>query len=119
MKEELRRKEQLKEVEKRRKEKIEDEKAKERVRQQIRETQEARRREAEKAKAAREGRTVPEVAPAAAVPVEKKPTVNHSESRLQLRLPGQAPLVLTFPAETTLFEVAGKVESERGILILL
>ncbi|TGZ80433.1 hypothetical protein EX30DRAFT_60153 [Ascodesmis nigricans] len=116
LKEELRRKEQLKEVEARKAEKLADAQAKERVRQQIRETQEARRREAERAKAAREGRALPEEAPVAAPkPEVKKPTVNHAEARLQLRLTGQAPLIVTVPAETTLFEVAQQVEHERGI----
>jgi len=114
IKEELRKKEQLKEMEKRKQEKVDDAKAKERVRQQIRETQETRRREAEKAKAAREGRVIEEEQPAPAKPAAPKVTASHSETRMQFRLPSGPPLVKVFPVETTLFEVASAIESEKG-----
>lgn len=121
LKEDLRKREQLKEVEKRKREKLEDAQAKERVRQQIREQQEARKRQAEQEKALREGRAVPSEQPsqasavAAAAAARKPPvTASHSETRLQLRLPSGPPLVKTFAVETTLFEVASAVESDRG-----
>jgi hypothetical protein len=122
LKEELRRREQLKEVEKRKREQREDALAKERVRQKIREQQEAKRLQAEAEKAAREGKPAPTAAqpgPAtpAAAPTPPKVSASHSESRLQLRLPQGQPLVKTFPAETTLFEVAGAVENERGMCL--
>jgi len=117
LKEELRRKEQLKAVEANKREKLEDAKAKERVKQKIREQQEAKRAAAEREKAQREGRPLPDaVAVAAPVEQQKKITANHSESRLQLRLPtGQQPLIKTFRADATLFEVAIAVQEERGI----
>lgn len=113
IKEEMRRKEQLKEVEKRKQEKIDDARAKARVLEKIKETQQARKEQAEKEKAAREGRAYEEVSKPVEVP---KKTVNHSEARLQLRLPaGQPPLIKTFAAEATLFEVAAAIEEERGM----
>lgn len=117
LKEDLRKREQLKEVEKRKREKVEDAQAKERVRQQIREQQEARKRQAEQEKALREGRAVPSQQPPQAPAAARKPpvTASHSETRLQLRLPSGPPLVKTFPVETTLFEVASAVESDRGM----
>lgn len=114
LKEELRRKEQLKEVEARKREKIDDAKAKERVREQIKEQQEARKRQAEKDKAAREGRAVHEE-PTHAPVVQHKVVASHTEARLQLRIPSGPPLIKTFPAETTLFEVASAIEEERGV----
>ncbi|KAG0637658.1 ubiquitin-related domain-containing protein [Tuber brumale] len=115
IKEELKKKEQLKEVEKRKREKQEELAAKERVRQQIKETQEARRRQAEKERATREGKMVEEPAAAAPKPVAPRVATARSETRLQLRLPtSQPPLIKTFPAETTLFEVAQTVKEERG-----
>jgi hypothetical protein len=103
----------LKEVEKRKREKLEDLQARERVKQQIKEQQEARKRQAEKEKAAREGRLVTETTQPPK-PLEPKVTTSHSESRLQLRLADQPPLVKTLPANTTLFEVASVVEIARG-----
>lgn len=118
LKEELKRKEQLKQVEQRKQEKREDVIAKERVRQKIKEQQEAKRLQAEQEKAVREGRAAPGAAPAPApapvAPAQPKVTASHSESRLQLRLPSGPPLVKTFGADTTLFEVASAIESERG-----
>jgi hypothetical protein len=114
MKEELRKKEQLREVDRRKREKIEDVHARERVKQQIKEQQEARKIQAERDKAAREGKVFEEK-PQPQKPAEPKVIASHSESRLQLRLPGgRPPLVKTFPAETTLFEVASAVETEKG-----
>jgi hypothetical protein len=118
LKEDLRRREQLKEVEKRKQEQREDARAKERVRQKIKEQQEAKRLQAEAEKAAREGKPQPTQPEAAAAPPPPKVSASHSESRLQLRLPrGQQPLIKTFSAETTLFEVASAVENERGMFV--
>ncbi|KAL7268161.1 hypothetical protein RUND412_009230 [Rhizina undulata] len=117
IKEELRKKEQLIQVEKRKREKAEDAAAKERVRQQIKETQEARKRQAECEKAAREGRAIAEPQAAPPQPTAPKVTTSHTETRLQLRVPGGQPLIKTFPADTTLFEVAGAIQSERGFTV--
>jgi hypothetical protein len=114
IKEELRRKEQLKEVEKRKREKIEDAAAKERVRQQIKETQELRRQQAEREKAAREGKIIEEQRPEPTKPAAPKTVTSHTETRLQLRLPSGPPLIKIFPVDTTLFEVAEAVREERG-----
>lgn len=114
IKEELRRKEQLKEVEKRKQEKIDDAVAKERVRQQIKETQELRKQQAEREKAQREGRVLEE-RPEPAKPPVSRISALHTETRLQLRLPSGPPFIKTFPADTTLFEVADAVKAERGI----
>lgn len=115
IKEELRRKEQLKEVEKRKQEKIDDAAAKERVRKQIKETQELRKQQAEREKAQREGRAMEE-RPEPVKPSVFRTSASHTETRLQLRLPSGPPLIKTFPADTTLFEVAEAVKAERGIL---
>lgn len=115
IKEELRKKEQLKEVEKRKQEKIDDAAAKERVRKQIKETQELRKQQAEREKAQREGRVIEERFEPAKPPVSRT-SASHTETRLQLRLPSGPPLIKTFPVDTTLFEVAEAVKAERGIL---
>ncbi|KAL0638507.1 hypothetical protein Q9L58_002443 [Maublancomyces gigas] len=114
IKEELRRKEQLKEVEKRKQEKIDDAAAKERVRKQIKETQELRKQQAEREKAQREGRAMEE-RPEPVKPPVSRTSASHTETRLQLRLPSGPPLIKTFPADTTLFEVAEAVKAERGM----
>lgn len=116
IKEELRKREQIKEAEKRRREKQEDAAAKEKIKAQIKADQEARRLKAEAEKAAREGRSIetPTVAPQSA-PSQPKPAASYTEARLQLRLPAGAPLVKSFPADTTLFEVASVIKSERGL----
>lgn len=117
IKEELRKREQLKEAEKRKREKQEDALAKEKIRAQIKADQEARRLKAEADKAAREGRAIEGTASAAPTAVSSQPKLaaSYTEARLQLRLPSGAPLVKSFPAETTLFEVASAIEAERGI----
>ncbi|KAF8421932.1 ubiquitin-related domain-containing protein [Tirmania nivea] len=114
IKEELRKREQLKEAEKRRREKQEDAIAKEKIRAQIKADQEARRLKAEAEKAAREGRPIEATAPTASAS-QPKSASSYTEARLQLRLPSGAPLVKSFSAETTLFEVASTIEEERGM----
>lgn len=117
LKEELQRKEQMKQAAKKRQEKIEDAEAKKRIRAKIEADKAERRRKAEQEKAAREGR-VPETSapapPPAAAPPKK--TVNHSEARLKLQT-SQGPMMKTLPAETTLFEVAQAVEQEKGVAV--
>ncbi|RPB28315.1 hypothetical protein L211DRAFT_860045 [Terfezia boudieri ATCC MYA-4762] len=117
IKEELRKREQLKEAEKRRREKQEDAIAKEKIRAQIKADQEARRLKVEAEKAVREGRSIEATAaaPSAALASQPRPVSSYTEARLQLRLPSGTPLVKSFPAETTLFEVASAIEEERGM----
>lgn len=119
IREQLRKQQQLKEVAKRKQEKVDDLKAKERVRQQIKETQEARRRNQEAEKAQRQDKAILDQQEIAkSFPPRFK--ASDSETRLQLRMPtGQPALVKTFPAETTLFEVASTVESETGLSYFL
>ncbi|KAI1502815.1 DNA-binding protein [Biscogniauxia marginata] len=118
LKEEQQRKEQIKEAAKKRQEKLADLEAKNRVKAQIEADKQARRQKAEEAKAAREGRAIPAAttasapAPAAAA----RPAANHNETRLRLQTPG-GNIMKTLPAETTLFEVAQQLETEKGLTI--
>jgi hypothetical protein len=116
LKEELEKKERIKEAQKKRQEKLGDIAAKKRIQDKIAADKEERRLKAEKLKAEREGRAVP-VAPAVAAPVAgpsaSRPAVAHTEARLRLQTSG-GNIQKTFPAETTLFEVAQAIEQENG-----
>jgi UBX domain-containing protein 1/4 len=116
-KEELQRKEQIKEAARKRQDKLDDIEAKKRAKAAIEADKEARRKKAEADKAAREGRAPPSSAPAAAAaaaaPAAERAAVNHSEARLRLQT-ASGNILKTFPAETTLFEVAQAVEAETG-----
>jgi len=115
-KEQLRRREELKEVERRKQEKIDDAKARARVKAEIAATQQARREAAAKAKAEREGIAQPTSAappPAAPIPSAPKPAA-HTEARLSFRITGRPPITKTFPADTSLFEVATNLAEEIG-----
>ncbi|PKS07759.1 hypothetical protein jhhlp_006367 [Lomentospora prolificans] len=119
VKEELQRKEQIKQAAKKRQEKLEDMEAKKRIKAKIEADKEERRRKAEADKAAREGRPVespvasaPAPGPAAAPPRK----ADHNEARLKLQT-SNGPVMKTFPAETTLFEVAQMLESEQSIRV--
>ncbi|KAJ9156641.1 DNA-binding protein [Pleurostoma richardsiae] len=118
-KEELARKEQIKEAAKKRQEKLADAEAKKRIKAKIEADKEERRRKAEQAKAAREGRavasssTAPPVPAAAAAP---KPSVSHNEARLRLQT-SKGNIQKTFPADTTLFEIAQELEAEHGLKV--
>lgn len=114
LKEELERKERMKEAARKKQEKLEELEAKKRVKAKVEADREERRRKAEAEKAAREGRAPPaEPAPAAAPPSVPKPAASHSEARLRLQTPS-GNVMKTFPADTTLFEVAQAVEAENG-----
>lgn len=113
-KEELVRKEQIKEAAAKRREKLDDQEAKKRIKARIEADKADRRRQAEEAKAAREGRAPTEAAPAPAAPAAApRPKADHTEARLRLQTP-TGNITKTLPAETTLFEVAQLVESETG-----
>ncbi|ODA80757.1 hypothetical protein RJ55_03716 [Drechmeria coniospora] len=113
-KEELARKEQIKEAARKRLEKQEDMEAKKRIKAKIEADKAERRRIADEAKAAREGRApeLPAAAPVAAVPVTK-PKSDRKEARLRLQT-SSGNLTKTLPAETTLFELAQMVQGETG-----
>ena len=113
-KEELQRKEQIKEAARKRQEKQDDIDAKKRVKAQIEADKAERRRKAEEAKAAREGRETAVVAePAAAAPSAPKPKANHNEARLRLQT-DSGNITKTLPAGTTLFELAQQIQQETG-----
>lgn len=118
-KEELARKEQIKEAAQKRKEKLEEAEAKKRIKAKIEEDRAERRRKAEEAKAAREGRA-PEAASsssAAAAPAAAaaapRPKADHTEAKLKLQT-DSGNIMKTLPAETTLFELAQQIQSETG-----
>ncbi|GKU00341.1 uba ts-n containing protein [Fusarium langsethiae] len=116
-KEELARKQAVKEAAAKRQEKLEDQEAKRRIKAKIEADKAERRRKAEEAKAAREGRApqaeaaVPSSADTIAAAV--KPKSNHNEARLRLQTDG-GNITKTLPAETTLFELAQQVQNETG-----
>ncbi|KAI5299686.1 hypothetical protein KEM56_003038 [Ascosphaera pollenicola] len=121
-KEELQRKERLKEAEKKRREKQEDAQAKARIKAKIEADKQARREKAEREKARREGRAEPGTAgastSAASAPAQQKPAgAAHTQARLRLQTPS-GNIMKTFPAETTLFEVAAAVSQETGTPVL-
>lgn len=119
-KEELQKQEQIKAAAKKRQEKADDLAAKRRIQEKIAADKEARRLKAEAQKAEREGRAPPpdpslaaaqsaQTAQTAGAPVKKAVT----EARLRLQMTG-GNVMKTFPAETTLFEVAQALEGENG-----
>ncbi|KAL9944947.1 hypothetical protein D7B24_005165 [Verticillium nonalfalfae] len=114
-KEELQRREQIKEAARKRQEKLDDLEAKKRIKAKIEADKEDRRRKAEQAKAAREGHPAPALGPVTA-PSLPKVTANHSEARLRLQT-ANGNILKTFAAETTLFEVAQHLQSESGIAV--
>ncbi|PSR98964.1 ubiquitin-related domain-containing protein [Coniella lustricola] len=115
-KEELQRKEQIKEAAKKRQEKLDDLEAKRRIKAKIEADKEERRRKAEEAKAVREGKAPPAAAAAVepsapAAPSKPKSSASYTDARLRLQTPGGA-VQKSFPAETTLFEVAEALRAE-------
>lgn len=114
-KEELRRKEQIKEQQQKKQEKLDDAAAKKRIREQIEADKRARKAKADEEKAMRANPDAynpgAAAAPVAAAP---KAAVNHSEARLRLQT-ASGNVMKTFPAETTLFEVAHALAEESGV----
>lgn len=117
-KEELQRKEQIKEAARKRQEKLDDLEAKRRIKAKIEADKEERRRKAEEAKAAREGKAPPAAAAAAApepavaaAPSQPKSSASYTDARLRFQTPG-GPVTKSFPAETTLFEVAEALKAD-------
>ncbi|OJD11587.1 hypothetical protein AJ78_07673 [Emergomyces pasteurianus Ep9510] len=119
IKEALQKKEQLKEAAKKRREKQEEIEAKARIRAKIEADKEERRLRTEREKAERQGRAPPpDVAAASplapAAPTTSKPSSAYTESRLRLQTP-TGNVMKTFPADTTLFEVAAALTQENGM----
>lgn len=122
-KEELQRKEQIKEAQKKRQEKVDDLAAKKRIKDKIEADKEARKQKAEQERAMRANPSAYNPgAPAAgggaggaglAAAQQTKTTASHTEARLRLQTPG-GNVMKTFPADTTLFEVAHALEGENG-----
>ncbi|CAK7265436.1 hypothetical protein SEPCBS119000_001511 [Sporothrix epigloea] len=119
LKEELERKERIKDAAKKKAEKLADIEAKKRIKARIEADKEERRRKAEQARLAREGITQPVVAPAAstsvglAAAVAASSSSSSSQARLRLQLP-TGNVQKTFDAEATLFEVAQALEADDG-----
>jgi len=120
-KEELQRKEQIKEAQKKRQEKADDLAAKKRIKEKIEADKAARRQKAEEEKAMRAnpaaynpGAPSAGGAGGAAAAAAPKAAVNHTEARLRLQTPN-GNVMKTFPAETTLFEVAHALQEESGM----
>lgn len=119
IKEDLKKKEQLKEAAAKRKEKQEELAAKERIRAKIKADQEARRLKAEQEKAGRDGRAAPEPAAASTAPVAaaapsastSKPASAYTETRLRLQM-SSGTVQKSFAVDTTLEEVAAVIMSE-------
>ncbi|KAK9236511.1 hypothetical protein V1525DRAFT_406795 [Lipomyces kononenkoae] len=108
----------MKDAEDRRRQAKEDALAKQRIRDLIAADKKSRQEKLEKEKAARAGIQLPVAAeepqpqaPSSA-PKQKK---EYTESRLQIRVDGQPPVVKTFPLDATLFEVAHSVQDHSGI----
>jgi hypothetical protein len=119
IKEDLEKKERIKEAAAKKQEKINDIAAKKRIQEKIAADKEERRLKAEKIKAEREGRAPPPeasaVAAAAAAPAPSSsgPRV-HTEARLRLQT-SKGNIMKTFPADTTLFEVAESLKADDGL----
>ncbi|KAM7185831.1 Ubiquitin-related domain containing protein [Rhypophila sp. PSN 637] len=113
LKEELARKEQIKEAAKKRQEKADDLEAKRRIKAKIEADKAERKRKAEEAKAAKEGRMPAQPAPAVPTPTAPKPAAAHTEARLRLQT-ASGNIMKTFPADTTLFEIAEQLKAETG-----
>lgn len=116
VKEELRKKEQIKEQKQKKQEKLDDAAAKKRIKDQIEADKRARKAKADEEKAMRANPDAynPGAAAAPAAAAAPKVTANHSEARLRLQTTG-GNVMKTFPAETTLFEVAHALAEESGV----
>jgi len=113
LKEDLARKEQIKQAAKKRQEQLDDVEAKRKIKAKIEADKAERKRKQDEAKAAREGRVVEEAAAPAPAPVAKPAAAAHTQARLAFQGPGGT-IQKTFPADTTLLEVAQQIGSELG-----
>lgn len=114
-KEILQRKEQIKEAAAKKQEKLDDIAAKKRIKDKIEADKAARKAKQEQDRAMRAN---PDAynpgAPTEAAAPPPKPKTNHTEARLKLMTPSGGTHMQTFPAETTLFEVAAAVKDAVG-----
>lgn len=117
IKEDMEKKERIKEAAAKKAEKAADIAAKQRIKDKIAADKEERRLKAEKIKAEREGRAPP-VDPSLAAAVASSssqpasaPRATATESRLRLQT-SAGNKMLNFPVETTLFEVAQALEAD-------
>lgn len=118
-KEELQRKQMMKEAAKKKKEKQDEIEARKRIKAKIEADKEERRRKAERERAERAGQAPPPEPPAAPAPaptgpVASKPASAYTESRLRFQTP-KGNIMKTLPVSTTLFEVAAALKSDDGI----
>lgn len=120
-KEELAKKEQIKEAQAKRREKQADIDAKKRIQAKIAADKEERKLKAERDKAARAGQSLPVEPLADAMPATAsttttapKPASAYTEARLRLQT-ANGTVQRNFPVETTLFEVAHAVSEENGV----
>lgn len=116
LREEVKAKETMKDMEKKKQEKLDDAKARARVKAQIEADKKERAEKAAREKALREGVALPEEPATVFTPAPPKPAVagkDFPETRLQIRLAsGGKPYVKTFPSDATLERVAEFVASE-------
>ena len=120
IKEDLQRKEMMKDAAKKKKEKQDDIEAKKRVKARIEEDKAARRQKAEAEKAKRAGQTPPLYPATASGPSAStatstsKPASSYTETRMRFQTP-KGNIMKTFPVTTTLFEVAAALTQEEGL----
>lgn len=118
-KENLAKQEQIKAAAKKRQEKADDIAAKRRIQEKIAADKEARRLKAEALKAEREGKAPPPdpslaAAASAQATASSVPKKAVTDARLRLQTAAGV-LTKTYPAETTLAEVAQGLEAENGV----
>ncbi|OGE50441.1 hypothetical protein PENARI_c017G06097 [Penicillium arizonense] len=118
-KEELERKQMMKEAAAKKREKQADIDAKKRIKAKIEADKEERRLKAERERAERAGVAplpVPAAAPAptASGPATSKPASAYTETRLRFQSP-KGNIMKTLPVDTTLFEVAAALKEQDGI----
>lgn len=110
-KEELQKRERIKEAQAKKREKQEEAEARKRVLAKLEADKQERKRKAEMEKAARLGQAPPQQSePIAAAPV-KKAASEYTESRLALQT-SNGRVMKSFPVDTTLFEVVSVLEAE-------
>lgn len=118
IKEDLAKKEQIKEAAKKRQEKLADIEAKKRIQARIAADKEERRLKQERERAEREGRAPPVQPAAAPIPTSSGPTTSkpasaYTETRIRFQT-SSGNVMKTFPVDTTLFEVAAALSKELG-----
>lgn len=111
IKDEMERKAAIRDAQKKRKEAADDIAAKKRIKDLIEADKRARAAEKSGVKPAAAPVAVPVSKPAAAAPPRAAPT----DSRMQFRVPGQPPIIKTFPVATKLQEVAEALSQDIGV----